>query len=79
MLYQSTDIWVYWVVSTVVIMAAQVPMEACVDGYKCFYACSEWYQFSTPFHQWYSKNMASIALPWQQQLGLSPGHVLWLD
>ena len=56
---------------------AKVTSQYAIDGYRCFYACSEWWVFATPFHAWYSKNVSSVALPLAEKLGVSPGHVTW--
>ena len=53
----------------------EVTSQCAIDGYRCFYACAEWWVFATPFHAWYSKNLSSVALPLAEKLGVSPGHV----
>lgn len=53
----------------------KVPNSHNVDGYKAFYSVSEWWSWSTPFPQWFSKNFCSVALPFSSELGLSEGHV----
>ena len=53
----------------------QVEPEHHLDGYACYYACSEWWCWQTPFTQWFTKSFCLVALPFAQELGLSPGHV----
>lgn len=50
-----------------------------VDGYRNYFAVAEWWVFSTPFTQWFTKSFASVALPFSQDLSLSCGHVSFLQ
>lgn len=59
-------------------LSAQVPKEESLDGYSCFFAVSEWWAFSTPFTQWFTKNYVMTAVPLGAALGVSPGHVTCL-
>ena len=52
-------------------------VDAPCDGYRAFFAVSEWWTFKTRFSQWYTKSYNNMCLPLMADMNVSPGHVSW--